>query len=60
MTRTHAGHESPRRRGATLMEYLMMISLIITVALVAIGYFGAQTNVMTGASSSAIQTSLKK
>ncbi len=49
-----------RRRGATLMEYLMMISLIVVVCLIAIGYVGQQNSGNMNASSSAISNSLKK
>ena len=48
------------RRGATAMEYLMMLSLIIVVALAGIGYFGSMTNNVTTATSNAIQKSIKK
>ena len=49
-----------RRRGTTLMEYLMMISLIITVCLVGIGYFGSSTSGGLGHSATQINKSLKK
>ena len=48
------------RRGATLMEYLMMVSLIITVCLVAIGYLGGSNNNNMSYSSKQINKSLKK
>lgn len=49
-----------RRRGATLMEYLMMISLIIVVALIAIGYLGTANNANMTHSSDSISKSIKK
>ncbi|MBI2806476.1 MAG: hypothetical protein HYX68_15960 [Planctomycetes bacterium] len=47
------------RRGATLMEYLMMLSLIITVCIIGVGYFGMKTNEVSSAASSAISKSVK-
>jgi hypothetical protein len=32
------------RRGTTMMEYLMMVSLIVVFCLVAIGYLGSENN----------------
>ena len=52
--------DDTRRRGATMMEYLMMMSLIIVVCLVGIGYFGQSTNNTANAASNAISKSLKK
>jgi Flp pilus assembly pilin Flp len=49
-----------RRPGATLMEYLMMLSLIIVVCLVAIGYLGTSNKTNMGSSATAINNSLKK
>ena len=48
------------RKGTTAMEYLMMLSLIIVVALVGVGYFGTATNNVTKAASDAISKSVKK
>jgi hypothetical protein len=48
------------RRGTTLMEYLMMISLIIVVCLVGVGYFGASNSGSLSNSSNAINKSLNK
>jgi uncharacterized protein (UPF0333 family) len=48
------------RRGATLMEYLMMISLIVVVCLVGIGYVGTSNSGNMNASSTAIGKALKK
>ena len=48
------------RRGTTLMEYLMMISLIIVVCLVGIGYFGTSNSASLSSSSNAINKSLNK
>ncbi len=53
-------HPTDRRRGATMMEYLMMISLIVVVCLIGIGYFGEQTNATATSTSNAINKSLKK
>jgi Tfp pilus assembly protein PilW len=49
-----------KRRGATMMEYLMMISLIVTVCLVGIGYFGSKTNELATSASQSINKSLNK
>jgi hypothetical protein len=46
------------RRGATLLEYLLVISLICVTAIVGIGYFGAETSNLTHGTSSAISKSL--
>jgi len=51
--------EKRTRRGTTLMEYLMMISLILTVCLVGIGYFGSKTNDMATSAAKAINKSMK-
>jgi Flp pilus assembly pilin Flp len=48
------------RRGVTAMEYLMMLSLIIVVCLVAIGYLGNTNNNKMSSSSTAISNSIKK
>lgn len=52
--------QPPRRRGATVMEYVMMLSLIVTVAMVGIGYFGGQTGLLTKSNTDALSKSLKK
>jgi hypothetical protein len=57
---TEAVRSKRTRLGTTLMEYLMMISLIIVVCLVGIGYFGASNSASLSSSSNAINTSLKK
>lgn len=44
-----------RRRGATAMEYLFVISLILIVALSAIGSFGQSTKNTTQQASDALQ-----
>ena len=49
-----------RRRGTTMMEYLMMISLIVVVCLIGIGYLGTANGNNMNASSNAINKSLKK
>jgi hypothetical protein len=46
------------RRGATLLEYLLVISLICVTAIVGIGYFGSETSNLTQNTSSAISKSL--
>ena len=48
------------RRGVTAMEYLMMLSLIIIVCLVAVGYLGTSNNGNMSYSSSSINKSMKK
>jgi Flp pilus assembly pilin Flp len=48
------------RRGATAMEYLMVISLILVVAMIGVGYFGSMTSNVTQATSNAISKSVKK
>ena len=48
------------RPGATLMEYLMMISLIVVACLVGIGYVGSANTGNMSSSSNAISKSLKK
>ena len=59
LTRTHRLART-KRKGATLMEYLMMLSLIVTVCLVAIGYLGGSNNASMSNSSNQITKSLKK
>lgn len=49
---------SPPRRGATMMEYLLVLSLIGVACIVGISYFGTQTNNLTQSASSAISKSL--
>jgi Flp pilus assembly pilin Flp len=44
-----------RRRGATAMEYLFVLSLIFIVAMTAINYLGQATKKLTEGSSNAIQ-----
>ena len=70
LTRTNVNHtpsadampalSKKARRGVTAMEYLMMISLIVVVCLVAIGYLGTSNNANMSNSSTAITKSLKK
>jgi Tfp pilus assembly protein FimT len=48
------------RRGTTLMEYLMMLSLIVVFCMVAIGIFGNSNNGSMTNSANAINSSLKK
>lgn len=48
------------RRGTTIMEYLMMLSLIIVVCLIGISYVGGSNSVNMSSSSTAITKSLKK
>jgi uncharacterized protein (UPF0333 family) len=48
------------RRGATAMEYLMVLSLIVVFCLIAVGYVGGvNNNNMTG-SAGAINKAVKK
>jgi hypothetical protein len=49
-----------RRQGATMMEYLMMLSLIVVVCLVAIGYLGGSNNASMSSSSNSITKAIKK
>jgi len=58
LTRISADGQQAPRRGTTALEYLMMLSLIIVVALVGIGYFGSSTNNMTTSASNAITNSV--
>jgi hypothetical protein len=46
-----------KRRGATMMEYLFVLSFIGVVCIVGIGYFGSETNNLTQSTSSAINKS---
>jgi uncharacterized protein (UPF0333 family) len=48
------------RRGVTAMEYLMMISLIIVVCLIAIGYLGSANNTNISSSATSISNAVKK
>lgn len=50
-----SSRRSSRRRGATAMEYLFVISLILCAAITGIGYFGQSTTGNLQKSSSAIQ-----
>jgi uncharacterized protein (UPF0333 family) len=52
--------QKQKRRGVTAMEYLMMISLIVVVCLVAIGYLGSANNNNMTSSSNAINKAVKK
>jgi transposase len=49
-----------RRRGTTAMEYLFVISLILTVAITGIGYFGQSTKDTTKKASDAIENATKE
>ena len=64
LTSTNATHapvtEKQKRRGTTLMEYLVMISLIVVVCLIAIGYVGNANNGNMSSSSNAINKAVKK
>jgi hypothetical protein len=48
------------RRGTTLMEYLLMLSLVFVACLVAIGYLGGINAGSLSNSANAINNSLKK
>ncbi len=50
----------PARRGTTLMEYLMMISLIVVFCLIAIGFLGGSNNGNMSNSASAINKAMGK
>jgi Tfp pilus assembly protein FimT len=50
----------PRRRGTTMMEYLMMISLIVVVCLIAISFLGTSNNGDMSSSANAINKAMKK
>ena len=56
---TTPGGPLRRRRGATAMEYLFVISLILIVALTAIGYFGRSTRNTTQQANDAIQNAIQ-
>jgi hypothetical protein len=47
-----------RRRGATVLEYLFVLSLIGVACMVGIGYFGSETKNLTEGASNAINKSL--
>jgi hypothetical protein len=51
--------DEPTRRGTTVMEYLVMISMIIVVCLAAIGYLGGINNNSMSNSSGAISKAMK-
>jgi uncharacterized protein (UPF0333 family) len=52
--RTH----NSRRRGTTAMEYLFMLSLIIVVAMIGIGYLGQSTKANLQNSSNTINNAM--
>jgi hypothetical protein len=64
LTRTNSTDEAiakkQTRRGTTLMEYLMMLSLIVVACLVAIGYLGTSNNANMSNSSNAINKAMKQ
>jgi uncharacterized protein (UPF0333 family) len=47
------------RRGATSMEYLLVLSLILVVAIMGIDYFGQSTKNTTKKANDAIQNATK-
>jgi hypothetical protein len=55
-----ADARKPGRRGTTLMEYLMMLSLIVVFCLIAISFLGTSNNANMSSSSSAINKAMKK
>ena len=57
---TSAVKRKRKRRGTTAMEYLMMISLILVLCLIAIGYLGGNNNINMSGSANAINKSMKK
>lgn len=48
-----------RRRGATAMEYLFMLSLIAVLMMSGVNYFGQQTKKVADDASTAIQNATK-
>jgi len=48
------------RRGTTLMEYLMMISLVVVFCLIAIGFLGGANNGNMSSSANSINKAMKK
>ena len=48
-----------RRRGATAMEYLFVISLILVVAITGVGYFGQMLNNTATNTANAIENATK-
>jgi uncharacterized protein (UPF0333 family) len=48
-----------RRRGTTAMEYLFVVSLILVVAITAIGYFGQSTRDTTQKTNDAINKAIQ-
>jgi hypothetical protein len=48
-----------RRRAATAMEYLFVLSLIFVVAMVGVNYFGQATKKTAAAASQAIQSAIE-
>jgi 1,4-dihydroxy-2-naphthoate octaprenyltransferase len=48
------------RRGTTMMEYLMMISLIVVFCLIAISFLGTSNNGDMSSSANAINKAMKK
>jgi Flp pilus assembly pilin Flp len=49
-----------RRRGATAMEYLFVISLILVVCISTIGQLGQETKQLSEKNSAAVEKALKK
>lgn len=62
LTVTHNPADRPQsastRRGATLMEYLLVLSLIGVACIVGIGYFGTETSNLTQGAQTAINRTL--
>jgi Flp pilus assembly protein TadG len=54
-----SSRDTRRRRGATAMEYLFVLSLIIIVAMTAIDYFGQSTKANLAKSSDAVNKAIQ-
>lgn len=52
--------EERARRGATLLEYLVMISFVLVVCLIAVGVVGKANNASMTSSASAIENATVK
>jgi hypothetical protein len=48
------------RRGTTVMEYVLILSLIVSVCLVAVGYFGQSNSTVSSGVSDSLSKSMNK